>query len=245
METNSKSAPAAPQLEKQKLLKPALSFLGAHAGGVLIANILCFGLAGMMSNMGLLLCIPLILLVYSMPVYGTLWGMGMSDSNKANFGHIVLDRWRGAKIALVGMIPWIVCSVLFLLSKFGLFWNFVVPYKIINGEVWPIINALHVFAGQKVSMYLPAFSYGQVIAAAVVPLIPILIAEFAYYLGTKDISISQRLIYKNKKKPAAEQKTTYQQYQERQKPGAAPQAEEEKPKASLLHKIMYKDDDRK
>lgn len=241
-ETKAPERPA-PEIEKQPLIKPALSFLSSHVGGLFMAALLCLALSGLMTGVGLYLCIPLTLLVYGIPVYGTMWSMGMSDMNKANFGHIVLDRWRGAKLAAIGLSPWILCSVLFLLSKFGLFYNFVVVYKIINAEVWPAINALHVFAGERVSMYLPDFSYGQAVAAALFPLFPVLLAEFAYFLGTKDISLAQKLIYKKQKTPPAP-KTTYEQYRERQK-RVTPVAQKPVEKPSLLHRILYKDEDKK
>lgn len=233
------------EIEKQPLLKPALSILGSHAGGVLISNILCFGLSGMMSNWGLLLAIPLIFLVYSMPIYGTAWAMGLSDSNKANFGHIVLDKWRGAKLCLVAISPWLVSGLLFILSKFGLFYNFTIIFKLLNAEVWPAINAVHVFAGQEVSMYLPSLSFFQAFLAAILTVLPVIPAQLGYFLGTKDISISQKLIYKNTKKGGKNvqkpEKTTYDMYQERQKHSSA-DLTEPKEKTSLLHKILYKDD---
>ena len=229
-----------PQLEKQPLIKPALSIMGAHFGGIIIALVLCFTLAYLMTGGWLILMIPLILLIYSMPIYGTMWQMGTSDSNKANFGHIKLDRWRGAKLAAIGMSPWLVMGILFLLSKFGLFWNFVIPYKLLNAEMWPIINAM------ESSMYLPDFTVGQAIIAALLPVIPIFIAELGYILGTKDFSITQHVVYSNKKKqvPAAPQ-STYEQYQQRQSyKGAAAQPEIQK-KPSLMQRILYKNDDKK
>lgn len=232
-------------IEKQPLLKPALSLLGAHAGGILIALILCFALSGIMANWGLLIAIPVIFLVYCMPIYGTTWAMGMSDSNKAHFGHIVLDPWRGAKIALITMIPWFLSGLLFLLSKFGLFYNFTVIFKIINAELWPIFNAVQVFAGQPVSMYLPDFSYFQVILCFIFTLLPVAAAQVGYTLGVKDISLTQKIVYKSKKQPVKEEKkSSYEQYQERQHGGASP-AESQKEKKSLMQRILYKNDDEK
>ncbi len=229
---------------KQPLMKPAFQAMGAHVGGILLALIFCFGLARLMTGMGLLFCIPLVLLTYSVPLYNSLWGQGHSDGNKAHFGHIVLDPWRGAKIALLANLPWIVSGVLFFLSKCGLFWNFTVIFKIMNAEVWPIMNALHVFAGQEVSMYLPSFSWWQVVVCALLPLLPVAVAHLGYSMGVRDISLMEKLMYVNKKKPAAPSKSTYEQYQERQKHKTAP-AEEAQKKASLLHKILYQDEEKK
>ena len=229
---------------KQPLIKPALQVMAAQAGGILLALIFCFGLAVLMTGMGLLFCIPLVLLCYSVPLYNSMWGLGHSDGNKAHFGHIVLDPWRGVKISLIANIPWLCSGVLFFLSKCGLFWNFTVIYKIINAEVWPIMNAVQVFAGQDVSMYLPDFAWWQVVVCALLPLLPVAVAHLGYSMGTRDISIVEKVLYVNKKKKAEDPpKSTYEQYRARQKHSAAPQEPEKKP--SLLQKILYQNDDKK
>ena len=195
---------------KQPLIKPALQVMAAQAGGILLALIFCFGLAVLMTGMGLLFCIPLVLLCYSVPLYNS----------------------------------WLCSGVLFFLSKCGLFWNFTVIYKIINAEVWPIMNAVQVFAGQDVSMYLPDFAWWQVVVCSLLPLLPVAVAHLGYSMGTRDISIVEKVLYVNKKKKAEEPpKSTYEQYRARQKHSAAPQEPEQKP--SLLQKILYQNDDKK
>ncbi|MEG0692979.1 MAG: hypothetical protein RR444_07840, partial [Oscillospiraceae bacterium] len=159
--------------------------------------VFCFGLAGLMSNTGgLLVAQILILLVYSFPTYSTMWEFGHKDLNRFNYGHIARDQFRGFKIGLIANIPFFLISLLFILSKFGLFYNIVIPFKLINAEIWPLINLIQPWA------YMDKFAMWQVLLVAILPVIPVLIAGGAYILGNHDYSPMQKLVYKNKKKPA-------------------------------------------
>ncbi len=182
------------QSSRKLFFKTARAFFLGHIGGVIIAFIFCFGLSGLFEGNGIFALIPVVLFVYSYPIYGTMWNAGHRDLNAANFGHTQLHRWKGLVYGLAGMIPVILISLGFILSKFGLFFNFVMPYKIINSEIWPIINLINT------SVYLPEFTYGQVFLIAACSLIPVLIGEFGYLMGTYDISIKQKMIYRNEKK---------------------------------------------
>ena len=181
------------QSARKLFAKTASAFLLSHIGGIIIAFIFCFGLSSLFQGNGIYVLIPVILFVYSYPVYGTMWNAGHRDLNAANFGHTVLHRWKGLVYGVAGMIPVIVISLAFILSKFGLLFNFIMPYKIINAEIWPIINLINT------SIYLPDFSYGQVFLIALCSLIPVLIGEFGYVMGTYDISIKQKLVYRKEK----------------------------------------------
>lgn len=176
------------------LKKAVLSLLWSHCGGIIVALIFCVGMSPLMFGNGLWISTPIVLLVYSLPVYRTMWEIGHADLNRANFGHITLNRWRGIQIGLLAMIPFFLTGVFFLLSKAGLFPNFVVLYKFLNAELWPVINLI------QISMYLPDYNWLQTIAVALlIHLIPVAVAEFAYQLGSRDFSIKQKLVYKGKK----------------------------------------------
>lgn len=181
--------------------KQALGLLGSHFGGVVITLIFCFGLATLMSStIGLIISQIIILLIYSFPVYSTMWEYGHKDLNRFNYGHIQRDKYRGFKISLVANIPIFILSILMILSKFDLFYNIVVLYKIINAEIWPLINLI------QPSAYLDQYSIVQIIAVSLLPIISIFISGFAYILGNHDYSPLQKLIYKNKKKKPAKPK---------------------------------------
>lgn len=179
---------------KKVFWKTVSAFFLSHVGGLLIANIFCFGLSSLFSGYGYLAVIPAILLLYSYPVYSTMWNAGHRDVNAAQFGHMSLNRFRGVWYSLAGSLPIIVISVGFVLSKFGLLFNFVIPYKLLNAEIWPIINVLND------TVFLPDFAVWQIFLIAFLSVAaPVLIGEIGYVAGSYDFSIKQKLIYKNKK----------------------------------------------
>ena len=140
------------------LKKAVLSLLWSHCGGIIVALIFCIGMSPLLFGNGLWISTPIVLLVYSLPVYRTMWEIGHADLNRAHFGHITLNRWRGIQIGLLAMIPFFLTGVFFLLSKAGLFPNFVVLYKFLNAELWPVINLI------QISMYLPDYNWFQAIS---------------------------------------------------------------------------------
>jgi hypothetical protein len=179
---------------KQPVWKPAFSLFLSHLGGLLVALVFCVGLTPWMTTNMVYVCIAVVLFLYSLPVYRTMWGLGHEDRNRANFGHIRLDRFRGLKLALIAYSPNLLMGILFFLSKFNIFpWAFVPLYKILNGELWPIINAI------QISWYMTDYSILQTIAVSLLPLLPVLIAAGGYLLGTHDFSIYHRLIYRDQK----------------------------------------------
>ncbi len=185
-----------PKVKEITMVNQALGLLGAHAGGVVLSLIFCLGLSGLMTSVGGLITAQiLILLVYSFPTYSAMWDYGHRDLNRFNYGHIKRDQFRGFKVSLISNIPVFILSLLFILSKFGLFYNITILYKLINAEIWPLINLIQPWA------YMDKFAIWQVFLVALLPIIPIFIAGGAYILGNHDYSPMQKLVYKNKKKP--------------------------------------------
>ena len=191
------SAPAAPQeskpLEKQPVLKPAVSLLWNHVGGLLACIVVCIGagFAGLLQGTGLWFSLIALLFLYSLPIYNNMWTLGHSDKNLADFGHIKLNPLRGVTIGLLANAPNLLLGLLFFLSKFGIGWNITVLYKFLNPEVWPLINLIQ----PEISML--DFTVWQALLVALLPLIPVVIAEISYYLGTKDLSVGHKLVYKD------------------------------------------------
>ena len=85
--------------------KTVSAFFLSHVGGLLIANIFCFGLSSLFSGYGYLAVIPAILLLYSYPVYSTMWNAGHRDVNAAQFGHMSLNRFAAYGIASLEAFP--------------------------------------------------------------------------------------------------------------------------------------------
>lgn len=187
---------------KQSAPRAVRSMIFAHLGGILISLVLCFALVPLMTGLGLILTIPLTLGVYLATIYGTLWGMGHDDANLANFGHIDLDSWRGLKIYALAMTPFYVLSLFFLACYFfraPWFTGLAIAYKVISANVWPIMNAFQVSSAQ------PDIALWQAVIMTALPAVALPFSHLAYHLGTKDFSIMQKLIYKNKGKKKKKQ----------------------------------------
>ena len=179
---------------KYSILRPALSTLGYQLVTLLLCNFVCISFAGFMgSASGLAAIESILLLIYFGIVYSSLWNQGREDKNLANFGHIVLDRWRGIKIGLLANLPFLVMGGLLILSRFGLFWNFVFLYKIVNAQFWPLINLF------RSTLDVMDFAVWQVVVIALLPLLTAAVSQLGYLLGIKDVSILQKLIYRDKK----------------------------------------------
>lgn len=182
------------KVKEVTIMKQAWGLLGSHFGGVIIALLFCFGLSSLMVNpWGLVLAQVLTLIAFSFPVYSTMWEYGHKDKNRSNYGHIVLDKYRGVKVALIANSPFLLMSLLMLLSKFGLFWNIIIPFKLVNAEVWPLINLIQPDA------YLPSYTIWQMILVALLPILPLVIEGVGYIFGLNDYSPMAKLIYKKKK----------------------------------------------
>ncbi|MEG1028339.1 MAG: hypothetical protein RSE07_06590, partial [Oscillospiraceae bacterium] len=175
-------------------LKVALSLFVNHICGALLAWIVCIGFLKLMdSTYGLIVCEILVLLAYSLPGYYNLWHLGFSDINKINFGHIKKDNFKGFKLAAIALIPSYLMGIGLILAKFNLFPNIMVAFKFTNAHLWPLINLINP------SAYMSDISVIQIIIIALLTIIPNIIFGFAYILGLKEISISQRLMYKKNK----------------------------------------------
>ena len=179
---------------KHHIFFPAVSTLGYQLITILLCNFVCISFAGFMgSASGLVVVEVILLLIYFGIVYSSLWNQGREDNNLAHFGHIALDRWRGIKIGLLANIPFLLMGLLLVLSRFGLFWNFVLIYKIANAAFWPLINLF------ESTLDVMDFAVWQVIVIALLPLLTAVVSQIGYLLGIKDFSIMQKLIYRNKK----------------------------------------------
>ncbi|MEG2813170.1 MAG: hypothetical protein RSA79_01085 [Oscillospiraceae bacterium] len=173
------------------LIKPSFSFFGYHLACIILSEIISISL-GMLYDtpLGMLGLGAILLIVYSLPIYNYMWGLGHRDLNKQSFGHMKKDNFRGFKIALLGSVPLFCVSLLFVLSKFGLFFNFTIFYKMLNSEVKPLMSLINS------STYVSQYSYLQVFLVVLLTLIPAILSGIFYFIGNKDFSISQHLIYK-------------------------------------------------
>ncbi len=127
--------------------------------------------------------------------YSYLWKEGNKDLNLIRFGRAKLDKLKGVKIGLVSVSPYILALVAVLIGKNGFAKNMpVILYKYLNASLFSVID---VVCGDAV--YFGELAIWRYILLIFVLLIVPAFFGFAYYIGYKDILISDRLIYKKNK----------------------------------------------
>ncbi len=125
-------------------------------------------------------------------IYPKTWQLGTKDSNAVHFGRKTEDRLYGLKLGMLAIIPGVVIWAVFM---FGLTKLPITLYGMTHAGMYSIIQLI---AGGTVK--IGTLTVGQKLLELLTLLVIPLIAEFGYILGYKDISISEKLIYSNKKK---------------------------------------------
>ena len=148
--------------------------------------------AGMNVVLQVLMAVALIALIYS-----SIWSLGDRDANLVAYHHRQADPLRGLKIGLLAVIPSAVLYVLLValsLAKPTLSDDYFTLYAWANAPLMPLLNTFKTAQG------------GLRLALSIIPLLPVpLITLTAYALGYRQISLSEKLIYKNGK-PASRRK---------------------------------------
>lgn len=137
------------------------------------------------------------LLIYISLLYSCVWTRGDKDRNLVQFGHAAADPYKGFRVGLYAMIPSAAAYVVLLLSKCGLLLpDFVKYYRYCHLAFFPLYLAL-----VPNSIVLTAdLSWLRLLGLlGLVALLP-LITGGAYLLGYHQVSLSERLIYKNPQK---------------------------------------------
>lgn len=129
-------------------------------------------------------------------IYGISWIYGNKDSNKVHFGRIKEDKWRGAKIGLLATIPYFLLFIVFLICGLGVYEKAsAIIYKFANCYAFGFIDMI---CGSDYTAGM--LSWWKFVLLFALLFIPAIICELGYWLGYKDISISEKIVYKNKKK---------------------------------------------
>lgn len=135
----------------------------------------------------------LMLLIMGAFQYSMLWNLGDKDSVGVRYKGEAYDRLRGLKIGLLGTVPTFVLYVLLWLSKFGLITESYLPiYRLINIPFLPYINLIipsDIKAAAGASVW-------QILAVAPIVLVVPAVCFVAYVLGSKQISLHERMTYK-------------------------------------------------
>ena len=123
-------------------------------------------------------------------VYPPLWHYGTKDSNLVAFNHKKKDLSTGLKVGLLASIPGAVFLAVLLFFK-----NMpIVFYKFLNSGVY---GFLELIIGKSVTF--GELGIPNIILLFALKLLVPIVAYLSYIMGYKNISISERLVYKKEK----------------------------------------------
>lgn len=168
-------------------------------GNMLLGGILSFFVAVSLSMLNFfpmalinVLLFVFLIPLYSMLIYSPIWTEADRNRNMVQFGHLEEDKLKGLKIGAFLTIPYLIANLVLTLS-----WCKVIPdlypiYKIFNSHLWPLMNILNFSANVEKMNLL------SIIICWLTSLYPLVVSVVAYALGFKGISVTEKLIYKNK-----------------------------------------------
>ena len=136
-------------------------------GSFVLSQILCIGILGIF-------------------IYPRLWERGYKDRNLAQTGNIVGDQWRGLKLGLIAIIPWVVTLLVLWRVK-----GFAVSLLMFASPVFYPAYTLMTSG----NIYLSQVSVLTLVGMAACWLILPVFAALGYGLGFKDYSIMEKITY--------------------------------------------------
>lgn len=153
-----------------------------------------FSTGGKIFFYGLTQVMCLILLITF--IHATVWEMGIKDNNMVRIGHKKEDKLKGVKIGLISIIPFVIFWIVLVILKNGAWKG--MPLSIINLTSSQFYSFIQFIIGN--SKNLGDLSVLKLLGILGLQLIIPLISGISYYLGYKDISIGEKLMYKKKEK---------------------------------------------
>ena len=125
-------------------------------------------------------------------LYPNLWDIGAKDSNAVKFKHKVEDEWKGVKIGLLAVIPSYLILLFICAMKAGVFPGFSTAlYQVTHSAFYAFID---VVIGSAKSV--KDLAWWRMAILFVFPLFVPAVSGLGYYLGYKDFSIGEKLVYK-------------------------------------------------
>ena len=133
----------------------------------------------------------MLILFFAFP-YSTLWYLGDHDRNRVLFGHQTANPWRGVQIGALASIPAVGMWLLLIVGKLcNLLPGFVKWYRWFNMCFWSYVSGLMPNTIQN-----PADVAWSAVAAMLLPLVALpAITGLGYFLGYKEFSVRDRLVY--------------------------------------------------
>jgi hypothetical protein len=127
-------------------------------------------------------------------LYPSVWKEGSKDRNLVHFGHIAEDKFKGLKVGAIAVIPAFLLFAFFIVTKGSLTADFpVVWFKFLNSNAYSLIDLL-----QNGVVHLRDLPVLNLVLMALTQITVPIICYLAYLLGYKEISISDKLVYKKK-----------------------------------------------
>ncbi len=171
-------------------------------GNMLLAGVLCFivtvsvavfDLPGIANDLLLLL---LLLPIYISLVYTPIWNEGDRNRNMVQFGHLTYDRYKGLKIGILLMLPYLIENVLLTLCWVKVIPDFYWLYKTLNAHIWPILTWINPI-GEEAVISVSGLHFFELLLCWLLAAYPLVISVIAYRLGYKGVLLTERLVYKN------------------------------------------------
>lgn len=198
---------------KYSIWRVALSTFGTSIVAVILTSLVVMSLGGIFDNFIWSLAVQIITaLIFISIVYSPSWYCGDHDSNSVQFGRMEEDLFKGFKIGLLAMIPYMLTPIILVLSKLHAFGELDLGfvYRILNIHQLYAINWL--VSPEKTTAEA---SWLAIIGVWLYHLIIPLTCGVAYRLGYAHISLTERLIFKNlpqttkngKKKPGGKKRS--------------------------------------
>ncbi len=132
------------------------------------------------------------LLIFGLFPYNILWNMGSHDENYVLLGRMKKDIYFGLKVGTVASVPSAVLYLLLILGKFGVIPAVILKWhRLINAPFIPYIDAVEM--GAKTA---PELSVVSLLAVGATLLFVPFVCWLGYYLGYRQISIREKLVYK-------------------------------------------------
>ncbi len=141
------------------------------------------------------ICQVVALLSYLMLLFSPVRNYGERDVNRVHIGVKKENKLTGLLFGLVLMIPYVLAFLLLVLGKLGLIVDMLPAYRLVNSQFVVFISSC--VGG---AMTLQELSWGMLaVITLVIPLIIPAATTLFYFLGYKQISFTEKLLYQKAK----------------------------------------------
>ncbi len=131
-------------------------------------------------------------------IYAEMWRQGDRDGGPVMFGNAEGDPTLGLKVGLLSAVPALVGYVLLIAEKLIGFWpSYMQVYRLSNFALYPIIVWT---LGARGNVPASECSWAGILLSVIPTVVIVLAAAGFYYLGYRQFTFAQKLMYKNKKR---------------------------------------------